>query len=255
MANTPRTSNTSRKNPPIRVKDSPAMTEQVVLITLSPGMNCVAQSTQYAISSGGQNVASSETKAASMKALPKRNHRLRSLYLRLLRHRLTVKRLAKSAHQHTFQMVMVYSSGTPLRNSRQMARASARCPIRMRQASTRTFRPTPNRKRKTKYFSFSMAAGPLCGDIRSCGRLEPAGDSAFDLLIQAGHIGLKVLDGFVDGVAAEEEDAYDGEKRNDDCGDRSHTGFLSIEQNLDDAHDLSDNGDQEKQQSQIRSEE
>ena len=41
------------------------MTEQVVLITWSPGMNCVAQSTQYAISSGGQNVASSETKAAS----------------------------------------------------------------------------------------------------------------------------------------------------------------------------------------------
>jgi len=36
------------------------MTEQVVLITWSPGMNCVAQSTQYAISSGGQTVASSE---------------------------------------------------------------------------------------------------------------------------------------------------------------------------------------------------
>src|ERR1035437_9579818 len=85
MANTPRTSNTSRKNPPIRVKDNPATTEQVVLITLSPGMNCVAQSTQYAISSGGQTVASSETKAASMRALPKRNQRLRSWYLRLLR--------------------------------------------------------------------------------------------------------------------------------------------------------------------------
>src|ERR1039458_1781624 len=51
MANTPRTSNTSRKNPPMRVKESPATTEQVVLITLSPGMNCVGQSTQYAISS------------------------------------------------------------------------------------------------------------------------------------------------------------------------------------------------------------
>src|ERR1017187_3046171 len=106
MANTPRTSNTSRKNPPIRVKDSPATTEQVVLITWSPGMNCVAQSTQYAISSGGQNVASSETKAASMKALPKRNQRLRSWYLRWLRHRLTAKRLAKSAPQYTFQLVI-----------------------------------------------------------------------------------------------------------------------------------------------------
>src|ERR1039457_3842844 len=163
MANTPRTSNTSRKNPPIRVKDNPAMMEQVVLITLSPGMNCVAQNTQYAINSGGQNVASSETKAASMKALPKRNQRLRSLYLRLLRHRLTAKRLAKSAPQYTFQLVTVYSSGTPLRNSCHMARASARWPIRMRQASTKTFRPTPSRKRKTKYFSFSMAAGPYAG--------------------------------------------------------------------------------------------
>src|ERR1017187_5955481 len=105
MANTPRTSNTSRKKPPIRVKDSPAMMEQVVLITPSPGMNCVAQNTQYAINSGGQNVASSETKAASMKALPKRNQRLRSLYLRLLRHRLTAKRLAKSAPQYSFQLV------------------------------------------------------------------------------------------------------------------------------------------------------
>src|ERR1039457_5898555 len=93
---------------------------------------------------------------------------------------------------------------------------------------------------------------PLCGDILYCRRLEPAGDGTFGLLIQAGHIGLKVLDGFVDGVAAEEEDAYDGEKRNDDGGDRSHNWFLSIEQNLDDAHDLSDNGDQEKQQSPVR---
>src|ERR1019366_3138548 len=42
------------------------------------------------------------------------------------------------------------------------------------------------------------------------------------------------------------------EKRNDDGGDRSHHWFLSIEQNLDDAHDLSDNGDQEKQQSPVR---
>src|ERR1019366_8813765 len=92
----------------------------------------------------------------------------------------------------------------------------------------------------------------LCGDIRSCGRLEPAGDGAFDLLIQAGYIGLEVFDGFVDRVAAEHEDAYDGEKRNDDGGDRSHGWFLSIEQNLDDAHDLSDNGDQEKQQSPVR---
>src|ERR1017187_5112378 len=104
MANTPRTSNTSRKNPPIRVKDSPATTEQVVLITWSPGMNCVAQSTQYAISNGGQNVASSETKAASMKALPKRNQRLRFWYLRWLRHRLTAKRLAESAPPYTFQL-------------------------------------------------------------------------------------------------------------------------------------------------------
>src|ERR1017187_6249341 len=197
-AKTPTNRMASRKNPPMRVKESPAMTEQVVLITLSPGMNCVAQSTQYAISSGGQNVASSETKAASMKALPKRNQRLRSWYLRLLRHRLTAKRLAKSAPQYSFQLVTVHSSGTPLRNSRHMARASARWPIRMRQASTSTFRPTPSRKRKTKYFSFSMAAGPLCGDVRSCGRLEPAGDGAFDLLIQAGHIGLEVLDGFVE---------------------------------------------------------
>src|ERR1019366_8899660 len=133
-----------------------------------------------------------------------------------------------------------------------MACASARWPIRMRQASTSTFRPTPNRKRKTKYFSFNMAAGPLCGDIRSCRRLEPAGDGAFGLLIQAGYIGLEVFGGFVDGVAAEEENAYDGEKRNDDGGDRSHGWFLSIEQNLDDAHDLSDNGDQVKQQSPVR---
>src|ERR1019366_7515879 len=92
----------------------------------------------------------------------------------------------------------------------------------------------------------------LCGDVRSCGSLEPAGDRTFGLLIQAGHIGLEVLDGFVEGVAAEEEDAYDGEKRNDDGGGRSHGGFLSIEQNLDYAHDLSDNGDQEKQQSPVR---
>src|ERR1035437_8875871 len=91
----------------------------------------------------------------------------------------------------------------------------------------------------------------LGGDIRY-GRLDPAGDGAFGLLIQAGHIGLEVLDGFVDRVAAEEEDAYDGEKRNDDGGDRSHGWVLSIEQNLDDAHDLSDNGDQEKQQSPVR---
>src|ERR1035441_9242105 len=88
----------------------------------------------------------------------------------------------------------------------------------------------------------------LCGDIRY-GRLEPAGHCAFGLLIQPGYIGLEVPDGFVDGVAAEEEDAYDGEKRNDDGGGRSHGGFLSIEQNLDDAHDLSDNDDLEKQQS------
>src|ERR1035437_1012473 len=92
----------------------------------------------------------------------------------------------------------------------------------------------------------------LCGDIRSCRRLEPACDGAFDLLIQAGYIGLEVVDGFVDRVAAEEEDAYDGEKRNDDGDDRSHDWFLSIEQDLDDAHDLSDNGDQEKQQSPVR---
>src|ERR1039457_1615935 len=92
----------------------------------------------------------------------------------------------------------------------------------------------------------------LCGDIRFCGGLEPAGDGAFGLLIQVGHIGLEVLDGFVDRVAAEEKDACDGEKRNDDGGDRSHGWFLSIEQNLDDAHDLSDNGDQEKQQSPVR---
>src|ERR1019366_900533 len=172
MANTPRTSNTSRKNPPIRVKDSPATTEQVVLITWSPGMNCVAQSTQYAISNGGQNVASSETKAASMKALPKRNHRLRSWYLRLLRHRLTAKRLAKSAPQYTFQLVTVYSSGTPLRNSRHMARASARWPIRMRQASTSTFTPTPNRKRK--FFSFGRAAGPYAvTSVLAAGLTQP----------------------------------------------------------------------------------
>src|ERR1035437_4383007 len=56
-----------------------------------------------------------------MKALPKRNQRLRSWYLRWLRHRLTAKRLAKSAPQYTFQLVMVYSSGTPLRNSRHVA--------------------------------------------------------------------------------------------------------------------------------------
>src|ERR1039458_7734943 len=92
----------------------------------------------------------------------------------------------------------------------------------------------------------------LCGDVRFYGRLEPARDGAFGLLIQAGHIGPEVVDGFVEGVAAEEEDAYDGEKRNDDGGDRSHGWFLSIEQNLDDAHDLSDNGDQEKQQSPVR---
>src|ERR1019366_130571 len=92
----------------------------------------------------------------------------------------------------------------------------------------------------------------LCGDVRSCGTREPAGDGAFGLLIQAGHICLQVLDGSVDAVAAEEEDAYDGEKRNDDGGDRSHGWVLSIEQNLDDAHDLSDNGDQEKQQSPVR---
>src|ERR1019366_9141041 len=160
MANTPRTSMASRKNPPIRVNNSPAKIDQVVLTTLSPGMRRVAQSTQYAMSSGGQKAASSDTDAASMKALPKRNHRLRSRYLRLLRHRLTAKRLAKRAPQYTFQLVTGYSSGTPLRNSRHMARASARWPIRMRQASTSTFRPTPNRKRKTKYFSFSMAAKP-----------------------------------------------------------------------------------------------
>src|ERR1019366_900532 len=70
------------------------------------------------------------------------------------------KEARKERPQYTFQLVTVYSSGTPLRNSRHMARASARCPIRMRQASTSTFRPTPNRKRKTKYFSFSMAARP-----------------------------------------------------------------------------------------------
>src|ERR1017187_10090748 len=92
----------------------------------------------------------------------------------------------------------------------------------------------------------------LCGDIRSYGRLEPAGDGAFGLLIQAGHIGLEVFDRFVDGVAAEEEDAYDGEQRNDDGGDRSHTGFLAIEQDLDDAQDLSDHDNQEKQQSPVR---
>src|ERR1035441_3906306 len=111
-AKTPTNRMASRKNPPMRVKESPATTEQVVLITLSPGMNCIVQSTQYAISSGGQNVASSETKAASMKALPKRNQRLRSWYLRWLRHRLTAKRLAKRAPQYTFQLVTVYSSGT-----------------------------------------------------------------------------------------------------------------------------------------------
>src|SRR5450759_2563743 len=174
-ATTPTNRMPSRKNPPMRVKDRPATTEQVVLITLSPGMNRVAQSTQYAISSGGQNVASSETKAASMKALPKRNQRLRAWYLRLLRHRLTAKRLAKSAPQYTFQLVTVYSSGTPLRNSRQMARASARCPIRMRQARTKTFRPTPNRNMKTKYFSFSMAAGPYAvTSVLTAGLSQPA---------------------------------------------------------------------------------
>src|ERR1017187_2285712 len=118
------------------------------------------RSPEHAVRDQQRRVASSETKAASMKALPKRNQRLRSWYLRLLRHRLTAKRFAKSAPQYTFQLVTVYSSGTPLRTSRHMARASARCPIRMRQASTSTFRPTPSRKRKTKYFSFSMAAGP-----------------------------------------------------------------------------------------------
>src|ERR1035441_10597939 len=85
MAKTPRTRIASRKNPPIKVKESPARTEHVVLTTLSPGMRRVAQSTQYAMSSGGQKAASTDTNAASMNALPKRNHRLRSLYLRLLR--------------------------------------------------------------------------------------------------------------------------------------------------------------------------
>src|ERR1019366_440455 len=157
MANTPRTSMASRKNPPIRVNNSPAKIDQVVLTTLSPGMRRVAQSTQYAMSSGGQKAASSDTDAASMNALPKRNHRLRSWYLRLLRQRLTAKRAAKRLPQYTFQLVTGYpSSGTPLRNSRHMARASARWPIRIRQASTRTLRPTPSRKMKTKYFSFNM---------------------------------------------------------------------------------------------------
>src|ERR1017187_4193381 len=92
----------------------------------------------------------------------------------------------------------------------------------------------------------------LCSDIRLYGRLEPAGDGAFGLLIQVSHTGLEVFGGFVDGVAAEEEDAYDGEQRNDDGGDRFHGGFLSIEQDLDDAHDLSDHDNQEKQQSPVR---
>src|ERR1035441_10339179 len=157
MAKTPMIRMTSRKNPPIKVKESPATTEQVVLTTLSPGMRRVAQSTQYAMSRGGQKGASTDTNAASIKALPKRNHRQRFLYLRLLRQRLTAKRAAKGLPQYTFQLVTGYpSSGTPLRNSRHMARASARWPIRMRQASTRTLRPTPSRKMKTKYFSFNM---------------------------------------------------------------------------------------------------
>src|ERR1035437_6693895 len=91
----------------------------------------------------------------------------------------------------------------------------------------------------------------LCCDIRY-GGVEAAGDGAFSLLIHAGHIGPQALDGSVDAVAAEEQDAYDGEKRNDDGDDRFHGWVLSIEQDLDDAHDLSDNGDQEKQQSPVR---
>jgi hypothetical protein len=55
-----------------------------------------------------------------------------------------------------------------------------------------------------------MAAEPYAV-IRLYGGLQPAGDDAFSLLIHAGHIGLEVLDGSVDAVAAEEEDAYDGE--------------------------------------------
>src|ERR1035441_4220570 len=85
MAKTPRTRIASRKNPPIRVNDRPARTEQGGLTTLSPGMRRVAQTMQYAMSSGGQKAASTDTNAASMNALPKRNHRLRSWYLQILR--------------------------------------------------------------------------------------------------------------------------------------------------------------------------
>src|ERR1035438_2573359 len=97
MANTPRTSNTSRKNPPIRVKDSPAMTEQVVLITWSPGMNCVAQSTQYAISNGGQSQARNDNSIASSRPLPIRNRFVRSLYLSQLRQQQRPNRVVNSA--------------------------------------------------------------------------------------------------------------------------------------------------------------
>ena len=96
---------------------------------------------------------------------------------------------------------------------------------------------------------FFAAAGMVFGQTEAPRSFEVASVKMFPDVRQEIS---RLLDSEFEVLSAVEEDAYDGEQRNDDGGDRSHGWFLSIEQDLDDAHDLSDDGDQEKQQSPVR---